>query len=127
MNQNNQLQLKGEAGRKKEEREGRKKRNRNVRKLVKSKNTLVMYTGDRGTEGTEETVDKIEDNHLQPGFQPVGWMCVTGFDIGQTVQIYYQKCEDRGWRDGSAVKNTCCSSRGPEFIAITHRVAPCHL
>jgi hypothetical protein len=62
VNQNNQLQLKGEAGRKKEEREGRKKRNRNVRKLVKSKNTLVMYTGDRGTEGTEETVDKIEDN-----------------------------------------------------------------
>jgi hypothetical protein len=29
-----------------------------------------------------------------------------------TIQI---KDEIRGWRDGSAVKSTDCSSRGPEF------------
>jgi hypothetical protein len=26
-----------------------------------------------------------------------------------------KKCRHRGWRDGSAVKNTDCSSKSPEF------------
>jgi hypothetical protein len=32
-----------------------------------------------------------------------------------------------GWRDGSAVKNTDCSSGGPEFNSSNHMVAHNHL
>jgi hypothetical protein len=31
------------------------------------------------------------------------------------IKINFKKEKKRGWRDGSVVKNTDCSSRGPEF------------
>jgi hypothetical protein len=42
------------------------------------------------------------------------------FDYGKfkTTQGYKKSCfkkQQRGWRDGSAVKSTDCSSKGPEF------------
>jgi hypothetical protein len=33
------------------------------------------------------------------------------------------KLSSEGWRDGSVVKSTGCSSRGPEFNHSTHTVA----
>jgi hypothetical protein len=33
----------------------------------------------------------------------------------QAQAKYFLKSKIRGWRDGSAVKNTGCSSRGPRF------------
>jgi hypothetical protein len=36
-------------------------------------------------------------------------------NIFHKVDIKTRKKENRGWRDGSAVKNTDCFSRGPEF------------
>jgi hypothetical protein len=32
-----------------------------------------------------------------------------------SVSVMSKKKTNRGWRDGSAVKSTDCSSRGPEF------------
>ena len=29
--------------------------------------------------------------------------------------VNFLKCSNRGWRHGSAIKSTDCSSRGPEF------------
>jgi hypothetical protein len=34
---------------------------------------------------------------------------------GDTVRLHNQTTHAQGWRDGSAVKSTDCSSRGPEF------------
>jgi hypothetical protein len=31
------------------------------------------------------------------------------------LKDWFKKNPTRGWRDGSVVKNTDCSSRGPEF------------
>ena len=35
--------------------------------------------------------------------------------VGQTINNDYFKIPDRGWRDGSVVRSTDCSSKGPEF------------
>jgi hypothetical protein len=38
-----------------------------------------------------------------------------------------ERKEAEGWRDGSVVKSTNCSSRGPEFNPSNHMVAHSHL
>jgi hypothetical protein len=41
--------------------------------------------------------------------------------------IFINFLKTQGWRDGSAVKNTGCSFRGPEFNSQKHMVAHNHI
>jgi hypothetical protein len=40
---------------------------------------------------------------------------VLWFDFETGSVVFYKKNKREGWRDGSEVKNTDCSSEGPEF------------
>jgi hypothetical protein len=45
------------------------------------------------------------------------WLITAEFplEIMKEVQWWIKKAERGGWRDGSVVKSTDCSSKGPEF------------
>jgi hypothetical protein len=43
------------------------------------------------------------------------------------VMLSTLKFESGAWRDGSSVKSTDCSFRGPEFESHNHMVAHSHL
>ncbi|XP_035293632.1 LOW QUALITY PROTEIN: H-2 class I histocompatibility antigen, Q10 alpha chain isoform X1 [Cricetulus griseus] len=67
---------------------------------------------------------------LQPTLlfrQTAGAISVLSPPCRPELQALTSPLEIRGWRDGSEVKGTGCSSRGPEFIPSNHRVAHNHL
>jgi hypothetical protein len=45
----------------------------------------------------------------------MGLQCPRCMGAECNFHVLSNKSLDRGWRDGSAVKSTGCSSRGPEF------------
>jgi hypothetical protein len=55
------------------------------------------------------------------GLQASQLSLISDFQIGEPPPRWL------GWRDGSVVKNTDCSSRGPEFNSQKHMMAHNHL
>ncbi|EDL01299.1 mCG142063, isoform CRA_b [Mus musculus] len=59
--------------------------------------------------------------------QALGDICILTAPCCPELQLLTSTLRIRIWRDGSAVKRTDCSFRGPEFIPSTHMVAHNHL
>jgi hypothetical protein len=58
--------------------------------------------------------DRVEQRKLRPRTCRQGMGRAGQGRLG-TSRSRIKKDRDRGWRDGSVVKSTDCSSRGPEF------------